>query len=78
MRWIATYTESAIMPGSTRLKRIFAWRPRNISGVVVWLEYYEVLQGYEVKAGDFILDNKPIKFSISQWINISERIIERK
>lgn len=78
MRWRSKYTRADYAPNTTRLKRAFAWLPVYIDGQMVWLETYEILQAYEIKEIELLMDGeeKPLFFSIGKWIDVSKRIIE--
>lgn len=77
MKWKSKYTKPQITPNSTRLLRKFAWVPRYIDGNVVWLEYYEVLQGYIPMNYSVHLDGKNVNFIVLEWINLSERLVQQ-
>lgn len=75
MRWKAKYTRTDYPSGATRLKRCFAWRPVYISGVFVWLEFFEVLQAFKISSEKTIIDGVTAEFSLGKWINLSKRCI---
>jgi hypothetical protein len=73
MHWKAKYTRADYKEGATRLKRCFAWLPVYISGDMVWLESYEVLQVYNVSQEKVIIDSKEKVFALGAWKNLSKR-----
>lgn len=62
-------------PGTTRLKRIFAWWPVVIGGDKVWLEYFEELQGYIATDYTVIIDGEQKSLRVSKWVTLSKRVI---
>jgi len=62
-------------PGTTRLKRVFAWLPVIIGGEKIWLEYYEELQGYIATDYKVIIDGEPKSIKVSEWTTLSKRVI---
>jgi len=76
MKWLAKHTKTDYSNGATRLKRFFSWLPIYISGKMIWLEMYEVLQVYEIKTYAVIIEDKEVVFKVSNWVNLSKRIIE--
>lgn len=77
MKWQARYTKADYEPGTTRLKRVFAWLPTYIGGIMVWLETYEVLQGYIAQDYPVKIDGEGTAFRVSRWVDLSKRLIER-
>lgn len=75
MRWKAKYTKADYQHGTTRLKQCFAWLPVYISGVIVWLEGYEVLQVYKIMNEKVIIDQQETLFTSGSWQNLSKRCI---
>ena len=79
MRWKARYTRANHEPGTTRLKRVFAWLPTYIDGTVVFLETYEILQSFQVTTYPARLDPtlpEVTPFIIGNWVDISKRLIQ--
>ena len=82
MIWNAKYTKAEYANGTTRLKRVFAFKPTYIDGKIIWLSTYEVLQMYKLEKHLVILD--PVKpteateFFIGAWIDISKRLMNNK
>lgn len=74
MRWKAKYTTTDYKEGATRLKRAFAYMPLYITGEIVWLEMYDVLQVYTITKQKAIIDGQEQLFSIGKWINLSKRL----
>lgn len=77
MKWQARYTKADYEPGTTRLKRVFAWLPTYISGTMVWLETYEILQGYIAQEYQVKIDGEVHGFRNAGWVDLSKRLIER-
>lgn len=75
MKRKAKYVSTDPEPGTTRLKRVFAWTPKNIDGTIVWLEYFEVLQAFIIFEYTIVLDKSPKKASVGRWEDISNRVI---
>jgi hypothetical protein len=75
MKWKSKYLIPEPEPGSTRLKRVFAWRPTDIDGTVVWLVHFEVLQGFIIFEYAVTIDGKPKKAKSGQWVELSKRIM---
>jgi hypothetical protein len=75
MKWQAKYLQPDPEPGSTRAKRVFAWRPTNINGTIVWLACFEILQGFITFEYTVTLDGAPKKVKVSKWIELSKRIM---
>lgn len=67
-------TEPAV--GTTRLKRVFAFTPIVIGGDYVWLEFYELLQGYITLKYKVMIDGEPKEVAVSSWITLSKRTIK--
>jgi hypothetical protein len=74
MKWNARHTEPEIKEGSTRLVRRFAWLPEYVAGQMVWLEDYEILQGWVNFTYTVELDGEKKTFVVSKWIELSKRI----
>jgi hypothetical protein len=75
MKRPAKYITPDPTPGSTRLKRIFAWRRTEIDGMVVWLEYFEVLEGFITFEYKVLVDGEMKMFKVSRWTELSKRIM---
>jgi hypothetical protein len=75
MRKKARFTKTDYPNGATRQKRVFAWLPTYVSGEIVWLEYFEVLQAYIIEEISLRLDGKDQLFAVASWRNISKRLI---
>jgi len=73
MKWPSRFTRTENKAGDTRLFRIFAWLPVYISGVIVWLEFYEWLQKYEITEKEVEINGEKVKFSVGTWSNITKR-----
>lgn len=73
MVWKAKYVKPDIMNGTTRIKRVFAWLPTYISGQMVWLQYYDVLQVYRITAYVVNFEDEQQEFTVGQWIDLSKR-----
>lgn len=76
MKWKARYTRAEYSHGTTRMKRCFAWLPVYISGTMVWMETYEVLQAYLIKEHELEVDGEKSFFGSGKWRDISKRTIE--
>lgn len=80
MIWNAKYTKAQYANGTTRLKRVFAFKPTYIDGKIIWLETYEILQMYKLEKHLAVLDpSKPTEaseFFLGAWIDISKRLIK--
>lgn len=76
MRKPSRYTNPDYSPGITRLKRVFAFLPTHVAGYTVWLEYYEVLQAYIAFDYKVVVDGKDTAFRVSEWKDISKRVID--
>lgn len=75
MRWLARHTITDYPQGATRLHRRFAWLPVYISGSRVWLEFFEILQMYNVLTYTAKVDDTDVSFRVGNWINLSKRVI---
>lgn len=73
MKWPAKYVLPENKDGDTRLKRVFAWLPTNIAGVIVWLSTYELLQVYRIKEEKVKIDSEEVIFLPGNWVNITKR-----
>jgi hypothetical protein len=73
MIWKAKYTHVDYVNGTTRLKRCFAWLPKYIDGNIIWLETYDILQGYISNKYTVTVDDKNVDFIKFQWINLANR-----
>jgi hypothetical protein len=75
----AKYTQANYANGTTRLKRVFAFRPTYVNGNIVWLSTYEILQVYVIKEILAAINpekpNEATKFLIGDWIDASKRLI---
>lgn len=78
MRKPIKYVQNEPTVGQTRIKRVFAFFPIEVGAFVVWLEWYEVLEGY-VKE-DFLLyvDGVDKGFRLEGWRFISKRVMDNK
>lgn len=78
MRRPLKYVQPEPIPGSTRIKRVFAFLPTTVDQFIIWLEWYEVLEGY-VKQ-DFLLkvDGVDKGFRLGEWRTISKRTMDNK
>ena len=76
MRKLARYTQPVYTPGTTRLKRVFAFLPTYVAGYIVWLSFYEILQGYIEQQYKLRVDGTDKGFVVGEWKDISKRIIE--
>lgn len=76
MQWLAKHTRAQYAKGATRLFRRFAWLPVYIAGKIVWLEYFETLQMYDVTEYQVLIEESKVSFHITKWIDLSKRIIE--
>ncbi len=78
MRRPLKYVQPEPLPGSTRIRRVFAFLPIAVGDFVVWLEWYEVLEGY-VKE-DYMLKVEGIDkgFRLGSWRTISKRTMDKK
>jgi len=81
MRWKAKYTKAEYKPGTTRLKRVFAFIPTYINGEMVWLETYDVLQVYHSQQYNCKLpdlkETEESVFNVCRWVNLSKRTIPK-
>ena len=82
MIWNAKYTKAEYANGTTRLKRVFAFKPTYIDGKIIWLGTYEILQAYVIKVTLAILDpTKPTEateFKMGSWVDVSKRLMTNK
>lgn len=62
-------------PGTTRLKRVFAWIPKVIGGDKIWLEYFEELQGFIETKYTVIIDGEHKVVKVSNWVTLSKRVL---
>lgn len=79
MIWKAKYTKETYPPGTTRVKRVFAWLPFEINGDIVWLESYEIYQLFATKEYPVVdaETSKTLLFKVNEWINLSYRKITK-
>lgn len=75
MKVKAKYVLADPEPGTTRLKRVFAWSPKNIDGIFVFWEYYEILQAFLTFEYKIQIDKEFKAVKVSEWRDISKRII---
>lgn len=73
MIWKSKYVNPEIQNGATRIKRVFAWMPTYISGNMVWLQSYDVLQVYRITAYVVQFEGEQKEFAVGQWINLAKR-----
>lgn len=76
MRRKSKYVFADPAPGTTRLKRVFAWTPQYIDGDVVIWEYYEILQAFLIFEYKIQIDTEIKSVKVSEWKDISKRIIQ--
>lgn len=76
MRRKAKYVLTDPQPGTTRLKRVFAWTPKYIDGENVWFEYYDTLQAFLVFEYQIKIDGELKSVKVSEWKDISKRLIQ--
>jgi hypothetical protein len=62
-------------PGTTRLRRVFAWLPKVINGEKIWLEYYDVLEGFIVADYQVRIDGDLKGVRVSNWLTLDKRVI---
>jgi hypothetical protein len=75
LKKLAAYTKPDYAPGATRLKRVFAFKPTYVAGYIVWLSFYEVLQGYIEQQYRLRVEGAEKGFVVGEWKDISKRII---
>lgn len=75
MRWLGRYTKAETTPGTTRLKRVFAFVPTYVMGYIVWLGYYEILQGYIEQQYKLKVEGQDKAFVVGEWKDISKRLM---
>ena len=76
MRWISKYTQPVIEEGSSRLMRVFAFRPKDVNGTLVWLEHFEVLQVWKVERFKVLVEGQEKGFEVGKWVDISTRLMK--
>ena len=78
MRRPLKYKQQDVKPGQTRIKRVFAFRPTVVGDFILWLEWYEQLEGYIQE--DFVvqLDGVSQGFRLEHWRMISKRLMDKK
>lgn len=59
--------------GDTRVRNHFAWLPKTIGEVTVWLETYQTLEFYNVT----IYTNATKQYPVYEWVPISNRRIPK-
>lgn len=74
MRRLAKYTLPDYSPGTTRLKRVFAFLPTRVGEYIIWLEFYIVLQTYLLLDYKVKIDDKDKAFRVGEWKDISKRL----
>lgn len=75
MRLKTKFVHSDIESGTTRLRRVFAWFPIVIGGDRIFLEYYEILEGYIVNEYIVQIDDAPKSIKAGSWVKLSKRLI---
>lgn len=78
MRRKAKYIANDPEHGSTRIKRVFAWSPRQIADEIVWLEFFEVFQVYVTYIFDAKIDGVAKKITAGKWTDVEERLMPAK
>lgn len=73
MRWKASVTKANYETGATRTRRVFALKPTYVNGEIVFLGFFEILEMYEVKIVQALVDGVLTSFKIAQWVEISRR-----
>lgn len=73
MIWQAKFIRGEVEPGTTRTVEQFAWLPIYIAGRIVWLEIFEIIQGFVATPHEVLLDNVKTTFVVSKWINLAKR-----
>jgi hypothetical protein len=76
MRWNAANIRTDNKQGDISLIRRFAWLPTYIAGKIVWLEFFDILQMYEVHTYTVTIDEQQTAFVTGKWIHLSKRIAE--
>lgn len=71
---VKTSVGSSVKPGTTRIVPLFAWLPVFISDSYVWLERYEVLEGYIQMQYTVIVNDKTVVASVCKWLELSKRL----
>ena len=75
MRLKRRYVNTEPVIGTTRLKRVFAFIPLSIGGDYIWLEFYELLQGYCTTKYKVVIDGELKELSVNEWKTLSKRKI---
>lgn len=75
MKFKKKYVVPDLPTGTTRIKRVFAWLPTHIDDTTVWMENFEILQAFMTFDYTVIIDGEKKKVSVSNWIDISRRIM---
>lgn len=76
MRIKAKYIPRDPEPGETRVRRVFAWTPKNIDGTIVFLEFFEILESFITSQVIIILNKEQKKAIIGNWQTISIKTID--
>jgi hypothetical protein len=63
------------IPGSTRIKRTFAWRPKVIVDTIIWLEYFETWQAFVYFEYSVIFEGKQKLVKTGEWKDLENRLI---
>ena len=75
MRLKRRYVNTEPVIGTTRLKRVFAFIHHAIQNDYVWLEFYELLQGYVQSKYKVVIDSELKELSVNEWKTLSKRKI---
>lgn len=75
MRFKTKFVNVDPEPGTTRLRRVFAWLPKVIDGDKVWFEYYEQLEGFIATDYQVKIDGEIKAVRVSKWVSLSNRVI---
>ncbi len=62
--------------GTTRVRRVFVWTPKQVEDEVIWLAYYEQLEAFIVMEYLVKIDGIPKKVSAGSWVSIEKRLMK--
>lgn len=76
MKFKAKYIYPDPESGETRVRRKFAWWPKNIDGTIVFLEFFEILESFVLLEVVIKLNGEPKKAKVGSWQTISIKVID--
>ena len=73
MNWKAKTSKAHFEPNSTRIRRVFAFKPTYVNGTIVWLSFFDILEYYKVEFVQVDLKGEKTTFKIGNWVELDRK-----